>query len=355
MRALEDAELTIKDIDAVVIGNMDHFEGINYVDMWSIDGNGGYMKPTMKVTTGGTTGSTVAMAGYYHVASGLFDVILAIGWEKNSESDTTAAIITCADPVWERPAFGGAVAGLAASATSYMKMSGATEEDAARVSVRDRNNAVRNPFAHLRAAITVENVMRSPMLAYPIKLLDMCPRSDGACAVIYANENKAEKITDKPAWIHAVSTRHNYTYFGDVDRAGKMPTLAGASQEAYRIAGIKNPLKELDVIEMYLPSSFAGLSWTAGLGLCTLEETPKLVIDGVTDIDGELPINPSGGVISTNPIGATGLIRTAEVAMQIRRRAAGHQLDRDVKLGMATGFGGCFWSDVLILGKNKPK
>ena len=96
----------------IVIGNMDHFEGINYVDTWSVDGSGGFMKPILKVTTGGTTGTTVAMAGYYHAASGLFDTVLAIGWEKNSESDTTGAIITAFDPVWDRPAFAGAVAGL---------------------------------------------------------------------------------------------------------------------------------------------------------------------------------------------------------------------------------------------------
>src|SRR4030043_83300 len=100
--ALDDAGLTRKDIDAIVIGNMDHFEGINYVDTWSVDGSGGLMKPILKVTTGGTTGTTVAMAGYYHVASGLFDKVLAIGWEKNSESDTTGAIITCSDPIWDR-------------------------------------------------------------------------------------------------------------------------------------------------------------------------------------------------------------------------------------------------------------
>ena len=91
-RALDDAELTREEIDAVVIGNMDHFEGINYVDTWSVDGSGAFMKPIMKMTTGGTTGSTVAIGGYYHVASGMFDVVLAIGWEKNSESDTTAAL-----------------------------------------------------------------------------------------------------------------------------------------------------------------------------------------------------------------------------------------------------------------------
>jgi len=101
-RALQDCELKIKDIDAIVIGNMDHFESINYVDTWSVEGSGGIMKPIMKVTTGGTTGASVAIAAYYHAASGLFDRVLAIGWEKNSESDTTGAIITCSDPIWDR-------------------------------------------------------------------------------------------------------------------------------------------------------------------------------------------------------------------------------------------------------------
>ncbi|MDY6852541.1 MAG: thiolase family protein, partial [Thermodesulfobacteriota bacterium] len=185
--ALEDADLTMDDIDAVVIGNMDHFEGINYVDSWSVDGSGGFMKPIFKVCTGGTTGTTVAMCGYYHVASGLFDKVLAIGWEKNSESDTTGAIITAFDPVLDRPTFGGAVGGLALGAQRYMHLYGATEEDAARVAVRDRKHALNNPYAHLQLEITVEDVMQSPMISYPIKYLDMCPRTDGACAMIFAS------------------------------------------------------------------------------------------------------------------------------------------------------------------------
>ena len=350
--ALEDAQMTKEDIDAVVIGNMDHFEGINYVDMWSVDGSGGYLKPLMKVCTGGTTGSTVAAAGYYHAASGLFGTVLAIGWEKNSESDTTAAIITCSDPIWERPVFAGAVAGLATEANAYMDAYGVTEEDAARVAVRDHKHAMNNPYAHVRVEITVENVLSSPMLSYPVKLLDMCPRSDGACAVIFANEDKVDKITNKPAWVLATATRHNYTYFGDVD-TGKMPTLYLASQEAYRIAGIKEPLKEIDLMELYIPYSFAGLRWIEALGVCGEGEAPKLVAEGVTDMGGELPINPSGGVLCTNPIGATGLLRVGESALQIMGRADKRQVP-GAKLALATGFGGCMWSDVMILGAKKP-
>jgi len=140
-RALADCELTIGDIDAIVIGNMDHFESINYVDTWSVEGSGGIMRPIMKVTTGGTTGTSVAMSAFYHVASGLFDRVLAIGWEKNSESDTSAAIITCSDPIWDRFSYSGAIPSLATEASAYMEQYGVTQEDAARVAVRDRTHA----------------------------------------------------------------------------------------------------------------------------------------------------------------------------------------------------------------------
>ena len=227
-RALDDAQLTIADIDAIVIGNMDHFENINYVDMWATDGLGSCMKPVFKVTTGGTTGTTVAAAAYYHAASGLFDAVLAVGWEKNSESDTQAAIATCANPVLERDPFAGAIGPLATEYSMYMEAHGATEEDAAIVAARDRNNALNNPYAHNRMHVTVEDVLNSPMLSYPVKFLDMCPRSDGACAVIFAAEEKAKKLAPQPAWIHASVVRHDYTHFGDLEWQW-MPTLERAS------------------------------------------------------------------------------------------------------------------------------
>jgi acetyl-CoA C-acetyltransferase len=351
-RALEAAELTRDDIDAVVIGNMDHFEGINYVDTWSVDGSGGYMKPIMKVTTGGTTGTTVAMAGYYHVASGMFDRVLAIGWEKNSESDTTGAIITAFDPIFDRPTFGGAVGGLAIMAMRYMDLYGVKEEDAARVAVRDRRNALNNPYAHLQLDITIEDVMKSPMISYPVKYLDMCPRTDGACAVVFASEDVAEKITPKPAWVKGTTNRHNYAITGDPPW-DNLQSLDEASNALYEMVGVKEPLKEFDVAELYFPCSWSGLAWVEDLGFCKRGEGPKLVWDGATDMGGELPINPSGGVLSSNPIGATGLQRTAEAALQIMGKADKRQVP-DAKLALISGFGGCFWSDLMILGAEKP-
>lgn len=353
-RALQDCELTIADIDAVVIGNMDHFESINYVDTWSVEGSGGVMKPIMKVTTGGTTGTSVAIAAYYHVASGLFDRVLAIGWEKNSESDTTAAIITCSDPIWDRFSYSGAIPSLATEATAYMELHGATQEDAALIAVRDRTHALNNPYAHLRKPITVDDVMSSPMLAYPIKLLDVCPRTDGACAVVFAADGVAQKLTSKPAWVKSCAVRHTFTWFGDSTDYNKgLVSLQRASKEAYAHAGVTAPADEFDVAELYLPYTYAGLKWIEDLGFCEPGGSPRFVRDGNTDMDGKIPVNPSGGVISTNCIGATALLRVAEAAIQVMGKGGDRQVP-DVKSALATGFGGCFWSDVMIVSAEKP-
>ncbi|NPV60747.1 MAG: thiolase family protein [Actinobacteria bacterium] len=358
--ALEDAGLTRSDIDAVVIGNMDHFEGINYVDTWSVDGSGALMKPIMKVTTGGTTGTTVAMAAYYHVASGLFDRVLAIGWEKNSESDTTGAIITAFDPFWDRPIFAGAVAGLALEATQYMHLTGATEEDAAYVAVRERKHALNNPYAHLHMNLTIEDVMKSPYLSWPVKMGDMCPRTDGACAVVFVSEDAAQDSPQKPAWVLGVADRHLWAYTSDpyanqaIENGWWFPAMEWSARELYDKVGITDPLEQIDVAELYLPYSFAGLRYMESLGFCGRGEGPALVRSGAFDMGGKCPVNPSGGVMSSNAIGATGLIRVAECAWQIQGRAGDRQVP-DVKIALATGFGGCFWSDILLFGAEKPE
>jgi len=351
-RALADAELAIKDIDAILIGNMDHFEGINYVDCWSVDGAGGVMKPVIKITTGGTTGASLAIGGYHMVASGMFEKVLIIGWEKNSESDTTGAITTAFDPVWDRQVFAGAISGLAAEAQAYMARYGASDRDGARVSVRDRKHATNNPYAQLRKEVSLEDVLASPMLADPIHLLDVCPRSDGACAVIMANEDVAGKICPVPDWIWGTSAHNTQAMIGDVDW-GRLKSMEQCATEIFKKAGIKEPRKELSVIEMYQPYSFAGLIWIEDMGIVGHGEAPKYIWDGNTDMGGELPINPSGGVISCNPIGATGLIRCAEAAMQVMGKAEGRQVP-DVNFAVSTGFGGCMWTNMLLHGKKKP-
>ena len=349
-RCLADANMTVEEVDAVVIGNMEHFEGIFFTEMWSVDGAGSFLKHGMKITTGGTTGSSLALAGYYHVASGLFDTVMTIGWEKQSEGETTAGLIFQADPLWERATMSGAIGSFAASATAYMDKYGISEEQAARVAVKNRKNAMNNPHAHLKMDLTVEQVLKSKMLAYPIKMLDMCPTSDGACAMIFASEAKAKKTCQNPAWVIAGVTRHDQPFSTDLEMLMNLRTLRSATEEAYKIAGIKEPLRDLDVVELYEPCTFAELSWYGAANFCDPAEAGKLMDSGATQMDGELPVNPSGGVLSTNCIGATAMIRVAEAAIQVMGKGGKRQVP-NVKQAMATGFGGSWWSDVMILSK----
>ena len=349
-RCLADANMTMEEVDAVVIGNMEHFEGIFFTEMWSVDGAGSFLKHGMKITTGGTTGSSLAQAGYYHVASGLFDTVMTIGWEKQSEGETTAGLIFQADPLWERATMSGAIGSFAASATTYMDKYGISEEQAARVAVKNRKNAMNNPHAHLKMDLTVEQVLKSKMLAYPIKMLDMCPTSDGACAMIFASEAKAKKTCQNPAWVIAGVTRHDQPFSTDLEMLVNLRTLRSATEEAYKISGIKEPLRDLDVVELYEPCTFAELSWYGAANFCDPAEAGKLMDSGATQMDGELPVNPSGGVLSTNCIGATAMIRVAEAAIQVMGKGGKRQVP-NVKQAMATGFGGSWWSDVMILSK----
>jgi len=349
-RCLNDAQMSMEEIDGVVIGNMEHFEGIFATEMWSADSAGYLLKHGMKITTGGTTGTSLALAGYYHVASGLFDTVMTIGWEKQSEGETTAGLIFQADPLWERATMSGAIGSFAASATAYMNKYGITEEQAAKVAVKNRGNAFNNPHAHLKMELTVEQVLKSKMLAYPIKMLDMCPTSDGACAMIFASEERAKRVCTNPAWVIAGVTRHDQPFGGDLEMLADLRTLRSATEEAYKIAGIKDPLKDIDVAELYEPCTFAELSWYETAGFCGPGEGGKLIDSGVTYMDGELPVNPSGGVLSTNCIGATAMIRVAEAAIQVMDKGGKRQVP-NVNRAIATGFGGSWWSDVMVLSK----
>lgn len=351
-RALESAATTLAQVDAIVIGNMEHFEGVNLSDLWPAEEAGLYGKPGFKVATGGTTGSSLAIAAYYTVASGLYDRVLAIGWEKLSESagETTTGIVTAFDPIYERPTLAGAISGLAVMATAYQHKYGIPPEQAALATVYARANAMRNPHAHLRKPVSVGEVLASPMLSTPMRLLDMCPTSDGACAVLFAAEDAAKAFPGRPAWVAGVHSCHNHTYLGDLcgDTPVYVDSLSTAAREAYRQADVRDPRHDIDVVEIYGPCSWACLEWAECLGCCAPGEGGRFFASGAPAFDGDMPWSPSGGVISTNPIGATGLIRVAEAALQVRGEAGERQIP-GVRTALATGFGGSYWSEVMVL------
>ncbi len=348
--ALADAGLGPGDIDAVLISNMELFEGRAFPELWVGDGAFATGKPCMKVATGGTSGTSTCIAGFHQVASGLFDRVLVVGFEKHSEGHTQTGM-SLTDPFWDRSVASGALGNFALSITQYMADRGVTREQAARVAVKARRNAARNPHAHLaQADLTVEEVLASRPLAHPLHLLDMCPQSDGAAAIVVASAEVAGQTCPRPAWVRAAVTRHAQPTLGDLDhRLTTMPTLRDAARVAYGEAGIEDPLRDLDVAEIYEPVTYAELAWYEALGFCADGEAGRLIEDGVTAMDGELPVNPSGGVLSTNPVGASGVIRVAEAALQLHGRAGARQVP-GARTALATGYGVYAWADVVVLG-----
>lgn len=348
--ALKDSQLDLKDIDCVVHGNMELFEGIHQPDMWHAMGDGASMKSGFRVTTGGTTGMTLACVATNLVASGLYDTVMAVGFEKQEEGQTTTGITAMADPLWAREIQTGAITGT--TGLIWVNQFGERAEwAAAKTRVKAARNACLNPKAHLRVNISEEDVMNSRLLAYPLRLLHMCPESNGACAVIFTSGEKARKNPQKPVWVLDHETVHREESF---HRGGPRPqpmTHAVAAQRIYKRNGIKDPIAEIDVFELYDPSSWWEMDWTCkftGLDELTVLE---MVERGDFEINGKWPINPSGGVVSTNPIGATALIRVAETALQVRGEAGDHQVPKDVQTAMASGFGGTYWTVLMLFRK----
>ncbi|WKZ82272.1 MAG: thiolase family protein [Acidimicrobiia bacterium] len=352
--ALTDAGLRPDDLDAVIISNMELFEGRLHPELWVGEAAYATGRPCLKVATGGTSGTSACIAGFHQAGSGAFDLVLVVGFEKHSEGHTQTGM-ALTDPFWDRAVASGAVGNFALSISQYMAARGVTERQAAQVAVKARHNAARNPHAHLQMPdLTVEQVLESRMLAHPLRMLDMCPQSDGAAAIVVASAGATRDMATPAAWVHAASTRHDQPYLGDLDRRmATMEALRSAAAEAYSKAAIGDPLSDIDVAEIYEPVTYAELAWYEALGFCPEGEAGRLIDEGITSMEGTLPVNPSGGVLSTNPVGASGVIRVAEAAAQLMGRAGEHQVP-GAATALATGYGVYAWSDVIVMRSEEP-
>jgi acetyl-CoA C-acetyltransferase len=321
-RALDDAEMTWKDIDAVVIGKApDPFEGVMMPELYLADALGCSGKPIMRVHTAGSVGGSTAVVAAHLVQSGVRKKVLTIGFEKQSEGDTTWGL------GGGRSGSVGAGGYFAPHIRSYIDRSNAPEYIGWQVAVKDRLNALKNPYAHLQLPdITIEMVKESPMVWAPVHRLESCPTSDGAAAMVLASEDVADRASKPPAWVHGTAIRSELGQFpgrDPVNPKGGQDTAA----DVYKQAGITNPLSDVDVVECYVPFSWYEPMWMENLGFAAEGEGWKLTDSGATEITGELPVNPSGGVLSSNPIGASGMLRFLEAALQVRGMAGEHQVD----------------------------
>ena len=338
-RALADAKLTMDDIDSVVVATGPVlFSAVNQPEKWVCDSIGAQMKPVMRVTSGGGAGFAGALAGYYQVAGGFADRTLVVAYDKLSEGALQYSISTLYDPFWGREFAVGIMGFSAAYWRARMDVLGHSEEAAAMVSVKNRHNAMANPYAHVKKEVTIEEVLASKPLAWPIKLLDVPPISDGAAAVVLATEKVAAQSTDRPAWIEGIA------YCCEADNAPERSLLlseplAIAARQVYRAAGITNPRRQFDVVELQEPYTCFELSYYESLGLCPPGKAAELIASGATQLDGDIPVNPSGGCLGANPIGAAGLIRLIEAATQVMGRSENTQIKGAKKALVQSGGG----------------
>jgi acetyl-CoA C-acetyltransferase len=347
-RALEDAELTLADIDAVVIGKApDAFEGIIQPELFLADSLGASGKPLFRVHTAGSVGGSTFVVGAHLVQSRIHRRVLAVAWEKQSEGNAQWGLA------------GGRSNGIGAGGAfapwirAYIERSGAPEHVGWMVAVKDRQNACKNPFAHIRRDdITLETVRESPMLWDPLRFLESCPSSDGACAVVLTDEAGGRAAPKPAAWVEATSVRSELGQF-----PGRNPVRPQAgvecSADVYRQAGITDPRAQIDVAELYVPFSWYEPMWLEGHDIAGPGEGWKMVDSGETDIGGSFPVNPSGGVLSTNAIGASGLVRFAEAALQVRGLAGEHQVD-GVRTALAQAYGGAAQYFALGILRSEP-
>jgi acetyl-CoA C-acetyltransferase len=221
---------------------------------------------------------------------------------------------------------------------TYIKRSGAPDDIGWKVAVKDRLNACKNPYAHLQLAdITVEKVKESPMLWDPIHFLESCPSSDGACAMVLTDEAGAKKAPRKPAWIIATAVRSEMSQFPGRDTTRPQAGV-DCAHAVYEEAGITNPRQQIDAAEIYVPFSWYEPMWLEGHDIAGPGEGWRMVDSGETEITGNFPVNASGGVLSSNPIGASGMLRMAEAANQVRGECGEHQVPgAKVSLGQAYG------------------
>jgi len=347
--ALDSCELTLADVDAVCLTSApDAFDGVHMKGEYLSDGAGGWGKPTIRTYVGGGSGVFVGIQAWYTVASGMADVVLVVAEEKMSscQPHPQGAFLTIFDSVLERPLGPNLLWIFALEMNRYMHAYGIDKRDIAAVAVKNKRNAADHPSALLGGTeVTIEDVLASETLAWPVQRLDVSPVSDGAVALVVAAEGVAERITDRPVWIEGVGWNLDTTYWTNRDLV--FPEyVANAARMAYEMAGVTEPRKQIHVAEPYDPFDYKELHHLEGLLLFDRGKAPEAAREGVLDRGGDLPSCPSGGLLGVgNPIAAAGLMKLAELFWQLRGDAGARQVPGTPERGVAQA-----WGDLMQVG-----
>lgn len=343
-------KLTLDQIDGSVASYFsDHFTRQLMAGVMVQDYLGLTPKPSKRIESGGATGGMCIQTAWESIASGRMNVCVAYGFETMSHVNTWKGnefIALASDTNFDYPVGGFYTGYYAMMVKRHMHEFGTTVQQLAAVSVKNHGNALHNPYAQFPAELTIEDVLQSEMIADPLKRLDVCVMSDGAAAVILASEEMAYKLTDKPIRITGVGTgtdamrmsdrpsrevillpHENPEDYKDLKYPGVHSFRGGrvAAKEAYKMAGITNPLEELDFVELHDAFTSSEIQTYEDLGLCKYGEGGAFVESGAASLDGKVPVNPSGGLLACgHPVGATGLMQGVFALWQLQGTIGEH-------------------------------
>jgi len=343
--AIDKAGLKKKDITTVISCTNDYYEGRTISNCYTVEVGGGYMADESKVEMDGAHG---VLYGLMRILSGNHKLAVVWGGSMASCFPYHSTRLFETDPTWERPtAFVNDITAAGFQMRAYMEKYGVSVENIAEVAVKNRKNASKNTLAlaeSQNANLSVKDVLESDIYADPVTELMIAPPCDGVAAVLLAPEKQALKITNNPVWITGVGFNQDTYYLCDRDLAVcKSMELAG--RMAFESAGIRDPKSEIDVAELFEAYAHEELILAEALGLAEKGKGSDLN----SEINGDLPINPSGGAIGGNPPCATGLIRIIEASKQLRGEANGYQVNNP-KRAIASGqVGMCAQNNIVFV------
>ena len=343
--ALEDAGVAGEQIGAMYVGNMSAGRFIEQEHIGALiadyAGLATTHMPSTRVEAACASGGLSFRQAFISVASGIEDIVVAAGVEKMTDVASGAsvdALAGAADREWE--GFVGATfPGLYAMiATDYMNRYPLTREQLAQVAVKNHYNGARNPIAQFQQEITLDTVLKSTLVADPLRLFDCSPITDGAAAVVLAPLEMAREFTDTPVRVLASSQASDTIALHDRRDISTLDATVAAGRRAFAMSGLSP--RDIDLVEVHDCFTIAEICAIEDLGFCGKGEAGKLTADGVTALHGDLPVNTSGGLKACgHPVGATGIKQVCEIVLQLRGEAARRQVD-GAQIGMTHNVGG---------------
>ncbi|OUJ19430.1 Acetyl-CoA acetyltransferase [Methanonatronarchaeum thermophilum] len=338
VQALSDADIKGKHIDEIYIGNMSagRFIAQEHVAALISDYSGmsELHVPATRVEAACASGGLALRQGYMAVASGISDTVVVGGVEKMTDvvSNQSIEILAAAsDREWEA-FYGATFPGLYAMiANRHIHEYGTKREQIAQVAVKNHYNATMNPKAQFQRAISIEKVLNATKVADPLTLFDSSPITDGAAALVLVPAEKAHQYTDTPVYIKGSGQASDTISLHDRRDICTIEATVEAAKTAYKMAGIQP--SDVDVAEVHDCFTIAEILATEDLGFCEKGEGGKLIEEGKTELDGDIPINPSGGLKACgHPVGATGIKQAVEITTQLLGEAGDRQVDCETGL-----------------------